>query len=687
MRKILAVLLVGLGFTLAVQAAELPLTRVVLFYSGVGYFEHTAQVEGNQSVTLSFRVEQINDILKSLVVQDLGGGTVAPVSYAPQDPLQHKLSAFSVDLSDNPSLSDLLDRLRGSSVTVDGEVAAHGTILGTEKQSKAAGQTTVEFSVLNLMTASGLVAVPLPTVKSIKIDDPQLQAEIDGALAAIASSRDVAKRDLTLIFNGTGTRPVKVGYLLATPVWKTTYRLLYQDGKLFLQGWALVDNTTDSDWNGVQMALVSGRPISFTEDLYPPVYAQRPDVPVSLPGIIRPTVEQGAISEEQAAEVPMRGPAGAAGAAPAGPGPPSAGPVPAYARRAMAAPSFGVAFGGADAANALRLAGAGVASAAVGAQVGELFQYTIAQPVTLARQQSAMIPIVNQNISGEKLSLYNEATDPVHPFNALRLKNDTGLHLMGGPITVFDGGSYAGDALIEDLNKGDERLITYALDLGVEVKTERKPIPVELTSLKIDNGVLHAISRQTMTTVYTLQSRTDEARTVLVEVPQMPDWKLVTPAKADEETRDYYRFKVQVPAGQAVPLTITLERPIEEVVALMDWNQPDRIQFFLASKVISAQVKAALDEIGTRRAAIAALAQEQADQEARLQGINDEQSRIRQNMAQLDHTGDLYKKYVAKLSAQEDEFDAVTARLAELKTKQNQLTDDLNTYIRGLNLG
>lgn len=678
MRKLCAVLFLAFALAGSAQAADLPLTRVVLFYSGVGYFEHNGQVEGDATVNLSFRVEQINDILKSLVIQDLSGGTVAPVSYAPQDPLAHQLSAYSVNVADNPSLAQLLVRVRGSEVIVEGDVAAKGVVLGTEKQQKPAGQTTVEFDVLNLSTSTGLVQMPLPGIKSIRLTDPKLNSELSGQLAAIASSRDAAKRDLTLHFVGTGKRNVRIGYLLETPVWKTTYRLVSQDGKLFLQGWALVDNTTDNDWKAVQMALVSGRPISFTQNLYEPVYAQRPDVPVSLPGIVRPQVLEGEMrmrdgaadraAVAEAAKAPMAAPA---------PAPMLAGPG-GFGGGGFAA--------GRGAANGLALVGTGVTAAATGAQVGELFQYAIAQPVTLGRQQSAMIPIVNMTIDGEKLSVYDERTDAIRPYNAMRLKNNTGLHLMGGPITVFDGGAYAGDALVEDVNKGDERLITYAVDLGVEAKVERSSKPQALSSVKIENGVLIASSRERLETTYTLQNRAGEPRTVLVQVPIMADWKLIEPAKADEETRNYYRFKVAVPAGQSGKLVVAMERPLVETVALLNWDRPDRINFFLTSTVISPQVKAALQEIGKRRAEIASLVGQRQAKETRLKEITEEQNRIRQNMAQLDRASDLYKKYVTKLSEQEDEFDAATAAIKDLRQQEQAKTDELNAYIRGLNL-
>ena len=240
-------------------AAQLPVTDVMLFSNGVGYFQHNGTVAGKASMTLSFRTEQINDILKSLVLQDLGGGTIAPVTYAPQDPLPHILQSFSVPIADDPSLGELLSRLRGSEVIIRSGTEVRGTVVGVEQRPQALGDEVVECDVVNLLTEQGIVSVPVADIRSLALADEKLNAELEAALAAIATSRDQAKRDIHLSFHGTGQRQVSVGYLLAVPVWKTTYRLVVkEDGKLFLQGWAIVENTTDRDWENVTMALVSG---------------------------------------------------------------------------------------------------------------------------------------------------------------------------------------------------------------------------------------------------------------------------------------------------------------------------------------------------------------------------------------------------------------------------------------------
>ena len=292
--SVLAVAVTLLAVTAVLgAAAELPISRVVLFASGVGFFEREGTVEGDATIDLSFRTEQINDILKSLVLQDLDGGTINAVTYAPQDPLDRTLSSFGVDISDNPSITELWDRLRGSRVKVVGQETITGVVLGAEKQEKSVDDQVMEFDVLNLVTDKGLQEVPMWHVTSIQLLDEKLDHDLRQALEAIDKSRDTNKKPVALSFAGEGQRRVRVGYLLETPVWKTSYRLVTDDDGLFLQGWAIVENTADDDWGDVSLTLVSGRPISFTQDLYEPLYVDRPEVAPSLPVAARPKTWEG----------------------------------------------------------------------------------------------------------------------------------------------------------------------------------------------------------------------------------------------------------------------------------------------------------------------------------------------------------------------------------------------------------
>ncbi|NLO06937.1 MAG: DUF4139 domain-containing protein [candidate division WS1 bacterium] len=664
-------------------AADLPLSHVVLYSSGVGFFQHEGMVRDDQSVELSFRAEQINDILKSMVLQDLSGGTIGPVTYAPRDPLERTLGSFAVDIADEPSLGELLSRLRGAEVAIttnDGK-EVRGTILGTEWQEKTVEDNVVRFEVVNIVTDAGMQQVAIWHIRDARLISDELSTDLRKALAAIAANRDVSKRGVELHFNGQGARQVSVGYLLETPVWKTTYRLVADRGESFLQGWAIVENTTDTDWEQVNLALVSGRPVSFTQDLYQPVYVDRPEVPVQTQVAARPRMYGAALEEAEAdegAKEPEEERAMARMAAPA----PSMSMMDSGV--GMAAPGAPGGFGGGIAADAL--AGTGIAAAAAGEEVGEMFHYAINQPISINRQGSAMIPIVNQPVETDKLSIYSPQANSKYPMHGLRLTNSTGLALMGGAITVFDGGAYAGDALVDDLGPGDKRLISYAMDTAVEVAPEAKGGDQTRESIKIVNGVLIAQLTQTNDIEYTIKNNAEEARTVLIEHPRRGGWELVEPAEAAETTRDLYRIEVEVPAGATEKLTVKMRQPITERVALTS-ESIDRVGYYLQWRELPADVKAALEQIIQMKQQIAGIEREIATRQARLEQIGEEQDRIRQNMEQLDRDSELYTRYVTKLTEQEDEFDRVRKEIDDLTTQRNNLQSELQDYIAKLNVG
>src|SRR5258706_2409334 len=200
----------------ATQASSVPVKAVVLFSSGVGYFEHFGTVKGTGSTELRFKTQQINDILKSLVLQDVDGGKVMAVTYPSQDPIAKTLRSFQVDITANPSLGDLLNQLRGAKVKVNvGAEAADGTILGLEKRPKPAGDKgTVDVWVMNLISGGTIRSVELEQVTKLELQDPTLQQELGKALEALAQSRDQDKKPVTINFSGEGERHVRLAYLV-----------------------------------------------------------------------------------------------------------------------------------------------------------------------------------------------------------------------------------------------------------------------------------------------------------------------------------------------------------------------------------------------------------------------------------------------------------------------------------------
>jgi len=661
------------------SAADLPISRVVLFSSGVGYFERAGTVQGDTTVELSFRVDQINDMLKSMTLQDMGGGTIGAITYAPQDPLSHTLRSFSVDVIGNESLADLLRSLIGAKVSVvTADATVKGTVMGVEQQEKSVDDNVVSFDVVNLLSEKGIVQVPIWHMKSVTLAEEKLSSDLTKALAAIAGSRDLDKRTVKIELNGAGAREVAVGYLLETPVWKTSYRLMTQKDGLFIQGWAIVENTTDADWESVRLGLVSGQPISFIENLYEPLYVQRPVVQPQIAAIARPRIYEGAVEREEAYDTisattaPMAMPT----------------PAPTETRRsAMAGGPAGV-YGaiGDDVSGAIPLVVRGVESAAEGGKVGELFQYAISTPVTIARQQSAMIPIINQAVEGSKISIYNASQNAKHPYNGIKVKNSSNLHLMGGPITVFDGGVYAGDALIDDVPPGDERMIAYAVDLGVRVdSTSEDKSDALAVSLKIVEGLLTATSKQVAEKTYTIKNVATDDRLVVVEHPLRSGWKLLEPAKADERTEDLYRIHVPVAAGKSATLKTIEERPVSQTVWLKDTDTDD-LGMFLRVREISEPMKAALTKLRDMRGAINAIDTQIEEREGRLEEIGEEQERIRQNMEQLDHDSELYRTYVSKFAEQEKEFETLRGEIKKLQADRAVKEKELTDYVESLNV-
>lgn len=239
------------------STADVPITKVMLFSSGVGYFEHDGTVRGKSATQLRFKTNQINDILKSIVLEDRDGGRVGVITYPSQDPVAKTLRSFEVDITNNPSLADLLNQLRGARVTVQTPTATmSGTILGVETHQTAVDKGgVINQPVLNLLSGATIRAVALSSVRDLSLDDRQLQDELARALGALSQARDQDTKPVTINFTGAGERHVRIGYVVETPVWKTSYRLILGDSAHAsrLQGWAIVENQTESDWNDVSL--------------------------------------------------------------------------------------------------------------------------------------------------------------------------------------------------------------------------------------------------------------------------------------------------------------------------------------------------------------------------------------------------------------------------------------------------
>jgi hypothetical protein len=662
--------------------AEVPVRKVVLFSSGVGYFEHAGSVRGNGSTELRFKTSQINDILKSIVLQDQDGGRVGAITYPSQDPLAKTLKSFQVDITQNPSLADLLNQLRGAHVSVQAQAERFtGTILGVERREKPGerGEPAV-VPVLNLLAGATIRAVELQSISNLSLDDLQLQDELTKALSALVQARDQDKKPVTITFTGSGDRRVRIGYVVEAPIWKTSYRLLLDDkgSAGSVQGWAIVENQTESDWNDVSLSLVSGRPISFMMDLYRPLYSTRPTVVPELFAGLRPQMYEPAM--DSMARAPLA---------------PAAGGGRGYkeeaqaAQRRLASSPDGtlrlneVVVTSTDDSQRFDSA-ASVRAVAAAAKLGELFQYTVPD-VTLARQKSAMLPIVTDSVEVERLSIYNSAVLRTNPLNGVRVKNTTGKHLLQGPVTVLEKGSYAGDARIDNLPPGQERLLSYGVDLDILVDDTKNTQTSSVVTARIHRGMLWLDRKLVSTREYAMQNKGTNDKTLVIEHPFRAGWKLVDTQKPVETTPSVYRFKGSALPGKVSTLVVKEELTTRETISLLsiDIAQlltysktaqiPPRIRDAIARAV---QLKQAMEDLERQRAA----------RDRELAEITAEQTRIRENMKTVAPSTQYYERLLTKLNEQESTIERLQRERDALATRRDAARKELEQYLDGLTL-
>jgi hypothetical protein len=680
-------------FAQATQPAaqtDVPVKTVVLFSSGVGYFEHFGTVTGNGSTELRFKTDQINDILKSLLLEDMDGGKVSSVLYPSQDPIEKTLKSFQVDITGNPPLGDLLNQLRGAKLTVtksDGSKVS-GIILGVEKKDRPAQddpKTIIHASVLNLLTGASIHSIRLDQLDDIQLDDPALQEELTKALAALAQSRDQDKKPVDINFRGDGDRRVRIGYVIETPIWKTSYRLMLPGDakdKAKLQGWAIVENQTDNDWNGVQLSLVSGRPISFVQNLYSPLYIPRPVVQPELYASLNPTLDQGGIAAAKASRrlaLSQNAPLAEAGAE--APGGAIGGALEAGRDRRQLTDKIATATP-APPMNPT----ASVTAAASGSQLGELFQYTVSDPVNLPRQKSAMLPIITDNVDCEKLSVYNASVLPKNPLNGVQLKNTTGKHLLQGPVTVLESNSYAGDARIDNLPPGQERLLTYGIDLQMTIDSTKNTQTNDIKSAKIVKGVLMGQRKLVFSQDYVADNKSDHAKTLIIEHPIHQGWQLDEPKKPMETTDTLYRFKGNVDPDKTSTLTVKEEQVQEENFEILGCDV-GTLQSYQQTGAISKEVRDALIKAMQLRQAVADLQQQVQEHDAQIQAIRTDQAPIRENMKTVDRSGQYFKRLETKLNDQETQIEKLQSERDDLNEKQKQAQKDFEDYLSGLTVG
>lgn len=670
-------------------APELPVSRIALFSSGVGYFEHEGRVSGDAVVPMTFRVDEVDDALKSLTVRSGGGGQSPSVSYPSREDEARALKAFRVDLSGSPETVQLYSRLRGVSLAFElsGKDARKltGRVLGVERRQGPfpadGGSSPFEGPrvFINLLTDRGYESIPLDSISSFRFTDPLLAADFNRAVEYLAAARDKTRTSLSLRLPGVGSRDVSFGYVVAAPVWKATYRLDLSGAKPFLQGWAAVDNATDRDWRGVALSLVSGRPVSFIQNLYAPVYIDRPVVPLAIAGAAAPrTYGEGLDAYPEAAlaadEYYDEREEAASLAAPA------------FAERAkksvaMSAPAPAPKSAAAGGAASRDLASAAF-DAARARSAGDQFEFTLATPIDLDRGKSALLPLVAGAVDAERVSIFTAGMD--RPVLGARLSNSTGMKLPAGPVTVYDGGVYAGDALLDFLNEKDRRLIAFGEDLAVTA-AESASSSQETVAVTILKGVLTYSRRVSYAKTYEFRNAASRDKTLVVEHPERAGAELFQPASFQEKADGKYRFSLPIKAGAQASLTVVERTPAMETVALANLSVDSFLRLSSSSE-IPAPAKAALAKAAELKRTVEGHARTVASLQTRRNELVQDQARIRDNLYSLGRDSTEGKKYVARLLDTEAELDRTNKKIDETRKAQGEAQAAFEAYLANLTI-
>jgi len=662
-----------LSLALVAPAADLPVREVVLFKHGVGYFARSGHLGAGESARLDFKAEEMNDVLKSLTIEEKGGGKISGLRYDSSEPLDKKLGQFPFSIGSQQPLSAVLDQLKGARIELKfGAETVAGEIVGARRVS--GGQNQPEREQVTLLLDSGEVHnLDLGAATSLRFSDPTLQLQFKDYLATLAQARSKEKRSVYIDSTDSKAREIEASYMIPSPVWKSSYRLIFGDsGQPTLEGWAIVDNTTGDDWTNVRLALVSGRPISFVSQLYEPRYLQRPVAELPEEQALVPMVDTGALDKEVRDEAVAGLPA----------------PQAKAAFRQMAVPRgtpAGVAggvIGGVVSSNArLAVEPSIIAAPAAAQELGELFEYRIATPVTIRRSESAMLPFLQDKVTARKLLIYSDQSS-LHPLNAAEITNSTGKTLDGGPITVFDAGSYGGEALMETVKTGDKRLLSYAVDLGTRITAQFDSKGEVVREAHMNRGILTTRTAAVETRTYTIRNVDQKSKTLIIEHPARPDYNLIE-RKPTEKTANAYRFEVKLTPDATEKFPVTEERVYSSTFTVTSLT-PEVLVTYIQNKNLSDAARKQLGDIVNRKRLIADNDAERHRVEGQIANIVRDQDRIRQNINSLNHVSgqqEQVQKYARQLDTQEGQLAALRDHQSELERKNAALQSELNSLI------
>lgn len=704
-------ILLTLVLTFSAQAQtdtnRLPVKRVVLYKNGVGYFEHSTHVHGTQELNIDFTTAQLNDVLKSLTVVDLGEGRISSVRYNSIAPLSERLKGLRLPFGEDVDRDAFLTALRGARVDVrsggvrSGNVTATGKLLSVEKvkHQNADGKDLYETTEFAIVTDSGeMRSFVLSPAVSVHLADHELTGEVGRYLDLVGSSRARDLRRMTITATGDGDRNVFVSYISEVPIWKSTYRIILSEkypGKPLLQGWAIIDNTIGEDWKDVHLSLVAGAPQSFVQNISQPQYTRRPEIALPQSVMLSPQTHEATLEESD--EKPkvvdgtgdvlggqMGGVIGGIVSSSAAP-PPAAPPVngrnldqlqQSAKLKKQAASNF----------SNMAAATADVAEQTEAKALGDFFEYDIKQNISIGKNQSALVPILQSRVEAEKVTLWSENT---FPLRALWIKNKSGQILDSGSFNIIDGDTFVGEGLLEVLHPSERRLLSYAGDPAVHVKVDGDSDEKSYSRIVMAKGVMTMTKEQRETKKYTIHNADTTSRIVVIEYPAREDWNLSeTTPKPEESTESFHRFRVSVEPGKTSELTVEESHPDETTTQLTNLDD-NTVELLVSQNRMTPAMKQVFDKILAQKEKVRNFDRQISERNLETNQINGDQGRLRENMKALKGSAEekaLVTRYTHQLDSQEDRLAALRKEIAALQAQRSQANAELERMVLDVNV-
>ncbi|GAB4512434.1 MAG: hypothetical protein Tsb0019_09040 [Roseibium sp.] len=635
---------------LATLGAETgPITGITLSSGGLAEVVRRADVDSSGVIRMSVPLDQVNDILKSIVVFD-ADGVVEGITLPGPNPLAETFRNLPFTQEDLQSPARLLAALQGARVRLDtAGSSVEGLVLGVAARDRG---NSGESLVASVLSDGRIVGVELAAGTEIAFLDEDIQRQVTRALAVVGSGKADGARTVTLKVRGAGTREVAVSYVVPAPIWKTAYRVVTLSGdRARLQAWAVLENASGEDWDEVTVTLSSGAPVTLRQRLHDLYWKQRREVPVDVSQGYVPRPDTGAEPQFDVAESEARP---ERRAMIAGLAAPEAAPAP--FPREIAAASVGEASEGTVTAT-----------------------FALPAPVSLASGDTLSVPIVDTEVRAESVSVFQPESGLAHPVAAILIDNQTGTSLPKGILTVYDESEgYVGDAQIGGLPAGESRMASFATDRKVMI-AQKGSGDSRIVSVKVADGVLTATVRETSRTDYAVRGAPDGDRTVIIEHARRAGWDFTSDRLMDATAR-HHRLRLEVAAGKSETVSALHERTLSQSYALIS-TDANELQY-LAGRTpdpATAEKLRALAELQTEIAGIERRIRELDEQKSREAG---DQERHRANLAATGPGSDLYKRAARKLEESETRIETVEAEVAALRERQREVRAALGDAIR-----